>query len=146
MYLDYPTLGRDPDRIERFKYAVQSELRELYPHYHGYAVRRLFIAAAVLMLVGLSTFHDLPIFLSVSGIFVLIVVAGFTDPNKVLSVVFDAFVSLFALTVFEFYAVLTAHSLGYTLFFHANQLLALIFLFAFYYSIKTLRGLWFDKS
>lgn len=120
-------------------------------HYHGGTVRRLFLLGGVIMLLALPfTFPQLSIPLFTVSLFAVLVVgvgAGFMSPNQRWIVVLDLFISAFAFVVFEFVAVdayVTKHSLGFLLW--VNQVLALIFFFALYFSSKTLRGRFLERE
>jgi hypothetical protein len=128
---------------ERFK-----ELRhnvQILNHDHSYAVRRLFLAAAILMITllpHLNTDIPYPAFISLFAIIAIVIAAGMTNFMRSLTIAIDTALSFVATIIFEYYAV-TAHSMmNQDLFFLANQALAIIFLFAFYESVKTLRALW----
>ena len=119
------------------------------PHYYGDVVRRLFLVAAIIMLVTLPFFNDrLPISsnLSLLIIVVLAIFAGATNPVKIMLAVIDVMVSIIGAAAFEYYAVqfYITFSPGDFLFW-INQGLAVIFIFALYFSTKTLRGMLLDR-
>ena|SRR3989344_1853608 len=115
------------------------------PHYYGDVVRKLFLAAAVIMLVTLPFFNErLPVSVMVS---LLIIVgiglfAGITNPVKFWPAFIDTAVSIVAVVVFEYYAVVfyQTYSAKDALFW-LNQGLAVMFMFALYFSTKTFRGM-----
>lgn len=117
-------------------------------HYYGDVVRKLFLIAGSIMLLGTPVFNRiLPVseLVSIGAIAFLAFSAGFTSPTKKSSALFNVCVSLGAFFVFEYYAITTymiqSHSDPYRIvLFWVDLTLALIFLFAFYYSVKTLRG------
>lgn len=120
-------------------------------HYHGGTVRRLFLLGGIIMLLALPfTFSKLSILIFTISLFAVLVVgvgAGFMSPTQKWVVVLDLFISAFAFVVFEFVAVdeyVAEHTLGFI--FWVNQVLALIFFFALYYTSKTLRGRFFDRE
>jgi len=111
-------------------------------HYYGDLVRKLFMAAAVIMLIGLPFFHDyipVPVNYSVLGIILLGIFAGLVNPKLYLVTLLNTMIATVALIAFEFYAI-KSFTQQQSFFFVINELLAIIFLFALYYSTKTLRG------
>jgi hypothetical protein len=112
-------------------------------HYYGDIVRRLFLIAAFVMAATLPYFSpliDKPLLMSIVGILVLAVAAGLSSPAYSLTSLLNALVALGAMVVFETYAVQSFTESGTDVFFLINQGLALIFLVAFYFGIKTLRS------
>lgn len=118
-------------------------------HYYGDIVRRFFFGGALVMLATLPFFNELlPVsaYISLLVIIVIEVVAGFTNPLQSTIAIIDTFVAVAAVALFEYYAV-TFYNL-YTvksLIFWVNQLLAINFFFALYFSSKTLRGRMLQK-
>ena len=114
-----------------------------FPHYYGDLVRLLFFLAGTLLLLGLPLLRSLipvPLYVSIFAILALVFVAGLTNPaQKWLSFV-DVITSSIGFIVFEYYAVLTFSSAEDFFFFLVNQTLAALFLFAFYFATKTMRG------
>jgi len=114
-------------------------------HYYGDVVRRLFILSAVLMIATLPFLSNrLPVSVPVSilVIVVLSIAAGFIAPRNRFAIYVNFAVSVTAVIIFEYYAVLfyKAYSAKDSLFI-ADQSLAVIFLFASYYASKTIRSL-----
>lgn len=118
-------------------------------HYYGDVIRILFILSAVIMSVTLpflNTNLNVPVIVSIFAIVSIAVLAGFTNPVLRSTAVINTSVSAIGLVVYEYYAVqayLVASFIN--LMFFVNQILALIFLFALYYSIKTLRAMLLSK-
>jgi hypothetical protein len=117
----------------------------LVPHYHGETVRKFFLAGAIIMLLTLPFFNDLlpvPLFISIPSILVFGVGAGLINPKYISVALLNLAIAAGALLVFEYFAVVNYHGEGimYTLFW-IDQFLALNFLVAFYYSVKTVRGM-----
>ncbi|MEK7608026.1 MAG: hypothetical protein AAB495_00380 [Patescibacteria group bacterium] len=111
-------------------------------HYYGDTVRRLFMASGMIMLVGLPFIYDnlpLPLFSSLLAISVVALTAGFLSPIHFPVLAFDLSISVGGLIAFEYYAV-QAYLADEDAFFALNQALAIIFFYALYYSVKTLRG------
>ena len=112
------------------------------PHYYGNIVRTLFLIGAVIMLTTLpffSTFLVLPAIFSIGALLAISILAGLTNPVQTYVMILNLVVSVFAIIVFEHHAV-TQFVVIPTLLFMIDQVLALIFLVAVYYSTKTLRG------
>lgn len=110
-------------------------------HYYGDKIRVLFFLSGILMLVSLPVFQEkLPVETSLSlvAIVLLTFLAGITNPKQVWLSFLNTAASLIGLVVFEYYAV--KNFANFDNFFIINQLLAIIFFLAFYFSAKTLRG------
>lgn len=114
-------------------------------HYYGDTVRKLFLLAAIFMLIMLpfmNRFLEVPLYLSILIAIGISIFAGITNPVQKWSVVFDFAIALFGSIIAEYQAVV-----GYTNYsvfhrtFWANQIVAIIFLIALYYSTKTVRGM-----
>ncbi len=120
------------------------------PHYYGDIVRKLLFSAAILMLFGLPFFSErLPV--SLSGSLVVIIAVGFfaglTNPIKSWTIFIDMVVSILATIIFEYYAVVNYQTnSGADWLFWIDQILALIFLFALYYSTKTVRAMFLQRQ
>jgi len=115
------------------------------PHYYGDIVRLLFLASAVIMLVGLpgiSNYLSIPTAVSVVAMLVLGLAAGLTNPKLLWESVINAVIASGGLVIFETYAVTAFRQHGAAdKFFISNMVLGFIFLFAVYFSVKTVRGL-----
>ncbi len=123
---------------------------KLLRHYYGDIVRFLFLVAAIIMLVTLPFLNPklpVPVISSISIILAIGIFAGFTNPLQKPTALLNTIVSTIALVIFEYFAVKTymESSFGNLMFF-VNQILALIFLFALYYSTKTLRAMLIGKK
>ncbi len=122
----------------------------LTKHYYGDVVRFLFLLAAVIMLVTLPFLNPnlpVPLILSILIILTIGLVAGVTNPLQKSTSAITTGISSIALVVFEYYAVTTYLASSFTnLLFIVNQTLVLIFLFALYYSTKTLRAKLIEKD
>ncbi len=119
-------------------------------HYYGDVVRFLFLLGAVIMLITLPFLNpNLPVPLVISILIILTIglVAGVTNPLQKSTAFITTLISSIALIVFEYYAVTTYLNDSFAnLLFIVNQILALIFLFALYYSTKTLRAKLIEKK
>ena len=113
------------------------------PHYYGDAVRIIFIIGAVLILWGLTGMVSLlhiPIILPIVAVAALAIAAGITNPAQKFSLQLNAALSVIFLIAFA-YTAWYAHeqNIGGSVEF-ANQIAAVLFLVASYFSIKSLRG------
>lgn len=122
---------------------------EKFPHYYGNFVRRLFLLGAIIMAITLPSLHSLVPGNTYLGLFIIIIlglVSGLISPMQRVVITINLLISLVAVFVFEYYAVsnYVPSSFG-DLFFWVNQILAIVFLLALYYSSKTFRGLILDK-
>lgn len=113
------------------------------PHYYGDIVRILLLGAAILMLAG-APFYTIVLqealpFL-VPGAIVAVALAALTSPRSRFVMRLDAVVSGVGAVAFEYWALATYHG-NFPIEFTLRQIIALICMFAFYYSLKTLRGM-----
>ncbi len=115
------------------------------PHYHGDAVRALFVLAALTLIVAQSTGAQLPLSTAgaVVGAVVLVVAAGVTNPTQRWIHWTNAFLAalgtlLFGTTVIEKYQAGVNTVSASFIFLEA---LALISLIALYFTVRTLRGI-----
>jgi hypothetical protein len=112
-------------------------------HYYGDIVRIIFIVGAIFILIGLPQMTELfrlPIILPIFAIALLGISAGITNPVQKFSLRLNIVVSILFLIVFAYtgwYSYKTNIGGGVAF---ANQLLAILFLVASYFSIKSLRG------
>jgi|SRR3989338_1145936 len=121
-------------------------------HYHGDAVRTLFIVAGLIMVFSYPFFRSFisePISLSIIGSIILAVFGGLMNPKQKWVIFLNTVIPVIAFMFFEYYAVITYLDLlpaektiknVHGAFFWTNQVLAIIFFFATYLSTKTLRG------
>jgi hypothetical protein len=100
-------------------------------HYYGDIVRRLFLTAGVIMLITLPVLTTL---LPVQSYVSLLIIIAM---NTVISAVGMFFYEYYAVTGY-FLPEGTPHGTLFTL---TNQVLAIIFFFAIYYSSKSVRGI-----
>lgn len=115
------------------------------PHYYGDLVRKLFLAAAVFMIIMLpfmNQFLEVPLYVSILIAIGISVFAGITNPVQAWAVIFNFIIALIGSIVAEYEAVqgYTNYSITHRTFW-ANQILAIIFIVALYYSTKTVRGM-----
>ncbi|MEK7519321.1 MAG: hypothetical protein AAB565_00825 [Patescibacteria group bacterium] len=122
-------------------------------HYYGDTVRRLFLAAGIIIAFSIPFFsHPIPTssLISLALVLALVVLAGYTSPRKKEVVAIDALTSALAILVFGTHASLV-WSLNYkdwysTIFFLILITLVIIFIFALYYSVKSFRGMPFKNK
>lgn len=112
------------------------------PHYHGDTVRLFLLGAAALLLFASPLYADslkdqFPFL--VFGAFVSVAVAALTDPHKRLSLMADAVVSGVGMTAYAGWGLLGYESADLVAFV-LRLAVAAIFLFAFYFSLKTVRA------
>ena len=118
-------------------------IRALVIHYHGNIVRVLFIAAVVLLLVLTPIFGTiLPggIIFEVLSTVVLLGLAGLTSPRGRGVIIADAIVAGIGVVLIETLALELYSSDALNAFF-ARELVGLTFIFALYFSVKTLRAM-----
>lgn len=112
-------------------------------HYYGDIVRRLFLAGVFIWIAVLpfaETLNTKAIIIAVVGMLVFVVAAGLTSPVKYFTAILNIIISLVAVVAFEWWAVnLYAPVSAGGFLFWIYQLLTINFLFALYYSVKTLR-------
>ncbi len=113
-------------------------------HYHGDKVRVIYLIMAILMLIGTPIFkYKLLIAQSFGGIIAIVgiaIFAGLTNPKSRWVIVIDLLISISAAFIFGYQVIMSYHNTFFDLFFLANALLAVLALFAVYFSSKTLRG------
>lgn len=119
-------------------------------HYYGDTVRVLFVIGALIIIATLPFYADalpIPTLFSILAVLALVFFAGFTSPVQKGVMIVNLFLSVGALLIFEYAAVLSYATFSSTdWLFLVNQLLALNFLLATYFSSKTLRGMYSKKS
>lgn len=119
------------------------------PHYYGNIVRVIFIISAAYLLFGLPSMTELfqiPVIVSIIGVVVLGAAAGITNPAKKFSLQLNVFISLIFLAGFAYLAWF-GYDNGFGMDVQiANQIAAVAFLAASYFSIKSLRGTRIDAN
>ena len=111
-------------------------------HYHGDIARDLLLGAAALSLIASPLYADslktqFP--LIIAGVLASAVAAGLTDPKRRISATIDAVVSGVALVMYAGWA-LVNYSGENPVAFVLRMAIAIIFFFAFYFSMKTVRA------
>lgn len=118
-------------------------------HYYGKIIRDIFIAGGLIMLITFPFFSgliNLPLPISLLSIIIFVVIGGLINPLSKWVFILGSIIPIVALTMFEYYAFyaykyLPSSSQVNVLFFWVNQILALLFFFASYLSVKTLRAM-----
>lgn len=113
------------------------------PHYYGDPVRQLFLAAAALSVIAAPFFPNILPFNTAQNVLfivILVVAAALTNPRKRWTAFVDATIAAYGVIVTESIAIEEFGSSSWPLFF-ARELLAIAFLFALYYSVKTIRAM-----
>ncbi len=121
------------------------ERHRAIPHYHGDAVRGLFVLGAITLIVAQSTGAALPLSTggAVLGAVILVIAAGVTNPtqrwihwmNAVLAAIGTV---MFGTAVIERYQAGVAAVSGSFIFLEALAILSLV---ALYFTVRTLRGI-----
>lgn len=116
------------------------------PHYYGDIVRRLFVAAGVLLFVRIPIEYGLiPELINflILGVVVVTLFAGLTNPRHRSIAGLDLAIACFASIFFEYLALQSyiATNNFFDITFLVRQALAVDFLVALYFSSKTLRGM-----
>lgn len=127
------------------EYQITKESDKKIPiHYYGDTIRKLFFAAAFIMLFFLPFFTSyIPVSIRASLLIVLAlsIFSGLTSPKVFFVAIADVLISIFGVFLFGYYAVDAYLSYSpVSMFFWVNQILAILFLTSLYFSIKTFRG------
>lgn len=117
------------------------------PHYYGDYVRQIFVVTGAAMLI-LAPFlvNRAPMLLpfEIGGAIVLVILAALTNPKKVWVLLADTLAAGVGIIVFESLAI-AAYASGNWLAFIALEVVTLAFLFALYFSLKTVRTMMFGQ-
>ncbi len=117
------------------------------PHYYGDYIRVLFLATAALSAVAIPIVGDLlPLgtFAQVGSAILLVLLAGLTNPHSKTILLYDTAVSGLGLLLLES-AAISYYSSDSMQLFAVREVGALILMFAFYFSVKTLRAMSLKK-
>lgn len=120
-------------------------------HYYGDMTRRLFIGGGALVLFSLPIFNDVFSVNTFFPVFIILfigLIAGLANPLQKWTHYLSAAISLAGVFLFEWYALTLYGNPPHedwhaALLFWINHILALDFFFAFYFSVKTIRGMMF---
>lgn len=114
-------------------------------HYYGDIVRKLFLSSAIFIIIVLPfmvNYIEVPVYVSILAALFISVFAGITNPLQKWVVIFDFGIAFLGAFIFELAAIngYTTYSLTHRTFW-VNQIEAVIFIIALYYSTKTVRGM-----
>ena len=113
------------------------------PHYYGDIIRQLMLGAAALMLFA-SPFYENPgrpeLPLIVIGTVAVVGFAALTNPWKKSVLIGDAIVTGVGMVVYQWWA-LDGYDSDSSIAFVLREALAVIYMFAFYFSVKTVRAM-----
>lgn len=117
-------------------------LPEGVPHYYGDVVRQTFIVAAAIMLIGAPFYTDslrvqLPFI--IAGALALVAIAALVNPHKQSTFMAGAVVSGVGLVIYEVWA-LYGYPDSNPIQFILREVLAILFMIGFYFSMKTIRA------
>ena len=126
-----------------YPYALPYRNIAAVPHYYGDYVRSIFIVIGAFMLILAQFVSErapelLPV--QVVSAVVLVLLAGLTSPRKVWVLILDAIAAGLGVIFFEFLA-LAAYNASSWFAFIALEIVAIAFLVALYFSIKTVRAM-----
>ena len=135
------------ETYDEHKWTLGSRHGDKTPHYFGHTIRRFFFFGAFVMLATLPFFKNelaIPVGFSIFAIIAVTFAAGYTSPHSRWILIFDVIVAAFGLLVFGFHSITGYSTNGMQgvreVLFYTNQVLALSFLAAFYFSVKSVRG------
>ena len=113
------------------------------PHYYGDYVRQIFMLCGAIMLI-LAPFLDstMPALLpfEIGGALIIAILGALTNPQNQLSMLANAIAAGVGVVMYELLA-LSLYGSGSMLAFLEREVLAVFFLFALYFSLKTLRNM-----
>lgn len=133
----------DSENKEDF-FEEKEEVRPL--HYYGDIVRKLFFLAGLMLVVIIPIDRELLSFYLIFGIaliMILVIVAGFTSPVHKWAIIIDVVISSLSFLFFEYVSLARFIELDSSIdgIFLFRQSLAIVFVFALYFSTKTFRGM-----
>ncbi len=116
--------------------------------YYGSIVQKLFIICGLVILITLPFVKTLtkgPVFYSLLVVIVLTFFAGITSSKHKKTILVDVIVSAIGFGVFAYQGVMNFQGF-ISLFFITNFVLAILFLFAFYWSVRSAREIKFSSE
>jgi hypothetical protein len=117
------------------------------PHYYGDIVRHLFMGTAALMLIAAPFYADtlrIELPFEIAGALALVALAALANPHRKSVFIGSAVVSGTGVIIYATWALYTYGSSTPAQFI-LRQLIAVLFLIAFYFSIKTVRAFILDR-
>ena len=135
----------DPNVFEENPYMPDLHMGPHIPHYYGDYVRQIFMLCGAAMLIfspflAASIPGALPF--EIGGAILVAILGALTNPARQLSMLADAVVACIGVITYELLA-LNAFYAGTLVAFVEREALAIGFLFAMYFSVKTLRNMAF---
>lgn len=122
---------------------VPFRLEPAIPHYYGDAVRQIFMVSGAVMLILApflaSTFPAILPF-EIGGALVVVILGAMTNPTNQLSMIANSIAAGVGVVIYELLA-LSLFSSGDYLAFVEREALAIGFLIALYFSLKTVRNM-----
>lgn len=117
------------------------------PHYYGDSVRQIFVVVgAAMLLLAPFLINRAPALLpfEIGGAIALVCLAALTNPRKVWVLMADSLAAGIGVIVFESLAI-AAYASGNWLAFIALEVVTIAFLYALYFSLKTVRSMIFGQ-
>ncbi len=135
--------GGEPNVMEENPYIPDLRTTPSIPHYYGDYVRQLFMIASAMMLIfspflTMTLPGALPF--EIGGAIAIAILGALTNPLKQISMLANSIASIAGIITYELLAI-NAFYEGHILAFIEREALALIFLFALYFSLKTFRNM-----
>jgi hypothetical protein len=123
-------------------YLPRFNIEPRVPHYYGDIVRRIFIGAAAAIVIFAPFFGGNVLLLpfEIIGAVVLVILAGLTTPKNMSIMIVNAVAAALGVVIYETTA-LYAYSNGDVWTFLAHETLVVTFVFALYFSMKTVRAM-----
>ncbi|RJR14455.1 hypothetical protein C4585_00155 [Candidatus Parcubacteria bacterium] len=121
----------------------QPKMWPVVPHYYGDVVRQLFVAGAVVMLVGAPLYTETLRFhfpFILLGAILFVALAALTNPHNKTVIIANAIAAGVAVFIYETWAFFDYTSSTW-IEFGLREIIALNFIAAFYFSMKTLRAM-----
>ena len=135
----------DPNVYEENPYMPDLHMGPSIPHYYGDYVRQIFMLCGAAMLIFspfLATAFPAALPFEIGGALIVAILGALTNPAKQMSMLADAIVAGVGVVTYELLA-LNAFSSGSMIAFIEREALAVAFLFALYFSLKTIRNMAF---
>ena len=135
----------DPNVFEENPYMPDLHMGPSIPHYYGDYVRQIFMLCGAAMLIfspflAASFPGALPF--EIGGALLVAILGALTNPAKQISMLAEAIVAGVGVVTYELLA-LNSFSSGAMIAFIEREALAVAFLFALYFSLKTIRNMAF---
>ncbi len=135
--------GGEPNVFEETPYMPSLATGPSIPHYYGDYVRQIFMLCAAIMLIFAPFLaREIPGALvpEIGGAVVIAILGALTNPMRQISMLANAIAAGVGVVTYELLAI-AAFTNGSTIIFMIREAVAIAFLFALYFSIKTLRNM-----